>query len=129
MGTAHLRIGAAVLGVAVAAYVFYGMVLDITRRGSGVDLLVVVEGLLLSAAVLAVWQLARTRRTAAVGLGVALVLVLTGLTGALASAEPFAASSLAWAVVVTLLVRLVVAGSGAASPPTRQRAGSGAARS
>lgn len=112
MGKRHLQVVGTVTGVAVAAFLLYDLVLGLTR---GFQWLAVVEGSLVAAAVLAVWNVAVTRGAAAIGLGVAVVVALVGWAG-VPPAVSFVQEPVGWAVLLTLLIRF-------AAPATVDAAG------
>jgi hypothetical protein len=106
MAKTHLQVTGVVVGVALAAYVLYDLALGLSRGGA-VHWLPLAEGALIAVAVLAVWIVATTRQVAALGLGVAVVIVL----GAAAGIEPalkFAQEPMGGAAVFALLARLAL---------------------
>lgn len=69
--------------------------------------MVSIEGGLTTGAVVTAWHVARERRTAAMGLAAAAVVVIIGAARLVDLAGWLTASSLGWAVIVTLVIRLV----------------------
>ncbi|WP_052666269.1 hypothetical protein [Nitriliruptor alkaliphilus] len=102
MPKGYLQIGGTVAAVVVVAYLLYDLVLVVSRT---FQWLAVVEGVVIAAAVIVVWNIAVTREVAAIGLGVAVVVVLAGLAG-VPTVRSFAHEPVGWAVLLTLLVRV-----------------------
>lgn len=95
-----------VLGAMALGWLLHGYVIATSREA--VRLWVVsIEGGLTAGAVVTAWQVARERRTAAIGLAAAGVVVIVGAAGLVDLAGWLIASSLGWAVIVTLVIRLV----------------------
>lgn len=95
-----------VLGAMAVAGIFHGIMMG-TSRESVRYWIVAVEGAATVGGVLAAWHYARARRTAVVGLVAVVVVVLVGAAGLIDLAGWLIASSLGWAVLLTLAVRLV----------------------
>lgn len=104
MPISYVRAAVAVVAVALVAFMIYDVVLGVSRGGA-LHWASVVEGLLIGAAVLAVWNLASTRGAAVLGLVVAVVVVAVGAAG-FEQARPFAQEPLGWATMLALVVRL-----------------------
>lgn len=109
MGKGNLQAAGVVVAAVAVAYVFYVLVVNVSRGGV-LRWPQVVEGLMIGAVVVAAALVARTRRTAAVGLATTVVVMLLGLAtdGGFGPALAFAHAPLSWALVVAFAVRLAV---------------------
>lgn len=95
-----------VLGAMAIGWLLHGYVIDSSREA--VRLWVVsTEGVITGGVVLAIWHYARDRRTAAIGLVAAAVIVVVGAMDLVDLAGWLIASSLGWAVLLTLAIRLI----------------------
>lgn len=95
-----------VLGAMAIGWLLHGYVIASSREA--VRLWVVsIEGVITAGGVLVVWHFARDRRTAAIGLVAAAVIVVVGAVGLVDLAGWLIASSLGWAVLLTLAIRLI----------------------
>jgi hypothetical protein len=115
----YLEVATTVVAVAVAASVLYGLVLGVTRGGGPLQWLAVIDGFLIAAAVLAVWNVAVTRDAAAVGLGAVIAIALVGSAG-VTMALSFVMEPVGWAVALTLLVRFAVPTAAGADEARRE---------
>jgi hypothetical protein len=105
MGKQALQGIAVAAGAAVVAFIYYGIVLDVTRGGVP-GWQPVVEGVLTGVAVLVVWTFVRSRIAAANGLVVMAALVLIGTRAAVIPALGVAQAPMSWAVMLALAARL-----------------------
>lgn len=93
------------LGALAVSWLLHGYVIQTNPRA--VRLWVVaIKGGLTAGAVVTAWHVARERRTAAIGLAAAAVVVIVGAAG-LVDLRWLTASSIGWAVIVTLTIRLI----------------------
>jgi hypothetical protein len=120
MDRQQLQAAGAVLATAVATFVYSGIFLDVSRGGYP-SWLTAIEGVLMGAAVLATWTLARSRRAAAAGLMTAALLGLLA-TVAFEPALIFFRASVGWAVLLALGVRIAMPDTRPAAKDARERA-------
>lgn len=115
----QMQAAGTVVAAAVAGFIYYGAVLDVTFGGI-IDWRPVVEGLLIGAVVLASWLFTRSRSAAAAGIA---VVVALGLLGAVAfdPALLFFQTPVGWAVLLTLALRMAVPETRGASQDARER--------
>jgi hypothetical protein len=119
MPMSYMRVAGAVVGVALAAFVVYGFLLGVSSGGGVLHWAPVVEGALIGAAVLAVWNLASTRNAAVFGLTVAVVVVVVGAAG-FDPARAFAQGPMGWATMLALIVRLAAPHAASATEDRRE---------
>jgi hypothetical protein len=116
VGEGQLQAASAVLG-SRSHFVDSGIVLDVSRGGWRA----VFDLVLIGAAVLTTWTLARSRRAAAAGLTTAVMLALLG-TVAFEPALIFFRASVGWAVLLALGVRIALPDTRWAADGVRERA-------
>lgn len=103
---AHALTATVVLAAVVAGTIFYSMVVGMSWGGRGIQLQPVVEGVLLGAASLLTWSVARTRAAAGLGLLLVGIFILLGVNLIL-PVESFVHAPIGWVLATVLVARLV----------------------
>jgi hypothetical protein len=108
MSKSQVMAVAVVAAAAVYALAFYGVYLGAERSTGGLQWPPVVDGLVPAAVVCAAWVLAATRKVAVTALGVVVALVVVALVVPSDLVAVFGRTPMAWALIATLGVRLVL---------------------
>lgn len=108
MSKSQVMAVAVVAAAAVYALAFYGVYLGAERSTGGPQWPTILDGLVTAAVVCAAWVLAATRKVAATGLGVVVALVVVALVIPSDLVAVFGRTPMAWALIATLGIRLVL---------------------